>query len=85
MPDATSRSSFGGGTYAVLALFFLVVGVRDLTGEPPDSAAATWELMFAAANALLFWVFRGGPAWSRTLGYALFFGAVAAALADFFL
>jgi hypothetical protein len=85
MTDARRPSPMPGGIYAVLALFFLAVGVLDLTGEPPDPSAATWELMFAAANALLFWAFRGGPAWVRTLAYGLFFGAVAAALADFFL
>ena len=52
-----------GGSYAVLALFFLAVGVRDLTGTPPDAFAAGWELAFAAANALFFWTFRGAPPW----------------------
>ncbi|PAP75416.1 hypothetical protein [Rubrivirga marina] len=82
MPDPAERSPFRGVTYAVLALFFLVVGVRDLTAEPPNASAASWELMFAAANALLFWAFRGGPPWVRTVAYGLFFGAVVAALSD---
>jgi len=71
--------------YLALGMFFLFVGVRDLTGEPPNASAATWELLFAAANSLFFWFYRGGPAWVRSAAYGLFVVAVGAALADFFL
>ena len=59
--------------------------MRDLLAEPPNPEAASWELMFAAANALLYWTAKGGPRWARTVGYALFFGGVLAAVADLFL
>lgn len=82
MPDATPARDW---ISLALAVFFLVVGVRDLLAEPPNVEAASWELMFAAANALLYWAVKGGPRWARTAGYALFFGGVLAAIADFFL
>ena len=80
MSDLTQK----GWASAALAAFFLVVGVRDLTVDPPNLDAASWELLFAAANALLFWRTRGGAPWTQTVGYALFVGAVLAAAADLF-
>ena len=71
-----------GWASLTLAVFFLFVGVRDLTGDPPNPEAASWELLFAAANAMLFWRTRGGAPWTQTVGYALFFGAVLAAASD---
>lgn len=84
MSEPTAASS-RAWMYLALGAFFLIVGVRDLLADPPNTAAATWELMFATANGLFVWFLRGGPPWVRTVAYGVFFGALAAALADFFL
>ncbi|WP_412061243.1 hypothetical protein [Rubrivirga sp. IMCC45206] len=85
MTDAPRSNPMQGGSYAVLALFFLVVGVRDMTATPPDALAAGWELAFAAANALFFWTFRGAPPWVKPAAVGLFVLGLAGAISSFVL
>ena len=84
MSDTPRSNPMQGGSYAVLALFFLAVGVRDLTATPPNALAAGWELAFAAANALFFWTFRDGPPWVKPAAVGLFVLGIAGAAFDFF-
>lgn len=81
MSAATPSSAW---IYLVAAVLFLLVGVRDLgVGNDPNWDAA-WELTFAVANGLLFWYYRSGPAWTKTVGTVLFVVGIAGALASIF-
>ncbi len=72
--------------YVVAAVFFLGVGLRDLgLGGDPDLVDAAWELTFSVANGLFVWLYRGGPAWTKPAGTALFAVGIAGALASIFL
>ena len=68
--------------YAVAAVFFLGVGLRDLgLGAERDVPNAVWELTFAVANALFLAFYRGGPAWLKPLATGLFTLGIGIALA----
>ncbi|WP_420455984.1 hypothetical protein [Rubrivirga sp.] len=78
-----STPSTNAWIYAVAAVFFLGVGLRDLgLGGDPDLLDAAWELTFATANGLFVWLHRGGPAWTKPIGTALFAAGIAGALAS---
>ena len=67
-----------------LSGFFLLVGLLDLFGPDPDPRAAVWELTFALANALFYWIAQGAPAWVRPAAYLLFAAGLLVALSDLF-
>ncbi len=72
--------------YVVAAVLFLGLGLRDLgLGADSNLFNAAWELTFAVANGLFVWLYRGGPAWAKPVGTALFAVGVAGAVASIFL
>ena len=68
----------------VLSGFFALMGLFDLFGPEPDPEAAVWELAFALANGLFYWIARGAPGWVRPVAYVVFFAGLFAALRDLF-
>ena len=67
-----------------LSGFFAVAGLFSLFGPDPDPGTAVWELAFALANGLFYWIARGAPGWVRPVAFAVFFAGLLAALRDLF-
>ena len=81
-----STPSTNAWIYALAAVFFLGVGLRDLgLGADPEPLDAAWELTFAVANGLFFWLTRGGPVALKPVATALFAVGIAVALVSIFL
>lgn len=67
-----------------LSVFFAVAGAFSLFGPDPDPETATWELAFALANGLFYWIAKGAPGWVRPVAFLIFFGGLFAAVRDLF-
>ena len=67
-----------------LSGFFALMGLLHLFGPDRDPEAAVWELTFALANGLFYWIARGAPPWVRPVAFLVFFAGLFAAIRDLF-
>ena len=72
-------------TYLLLAAFFGVMGVADLLDAGnQDLPTAIWELTFALANLLFYWVAVGAPRGVRVVAYGVLAVGLVLATRDVF-